>query len=107
MCDEKPFAEVDEGDRDEMEMPELLIDGIVTVCAHDDTEHDDALKDFRKDAARINAAVAARERKAAARALRDAARDFVGARSADDEWTAEDVRAWLRARAAAIEGGAT
>ena len=56
---------------------------------------------------RINTAVAARERAAAARALEEAARDFVGHRSGDDEWTADVVRAWLRSRAAAGREGST
>lgn len=53
---------------------------------------------------RINAAVDARERAAAAKALRDGA-DYIEATTEDDPLTAAHV-AWLRARAAAIEGGA-
>lgn len=103
MGGEKPFAEVYEGDRDEMELPSLLIDGIVTVCAHEDDEHDSALAEFVKDAERINSAVSARERKAAAQALREASVDLIAA----FDGYAHDVSAWLRSRAAALEGGAT
>lgn len=49
-------------------------------------------------AAEVNSAVAARERKAAARALREAATQF-GAKSRTAKW--------INARAAALEGGAT
>lgn len=89
MSDEKPFAYYSVSDR-------------LVVCGIDvDEVRSEAVSE------RLCAAVAARERKAAAQALREAARDFVGHRSGDDEWTAEDVRAWLRSRAAALEGGAT
>ena len=51
----------------------------------------------------LNSAVAARERKAAAQALREASVDLIAA----FDGYAHDVSAWLRSRAAALEGGAT
>ena len=74
MSDAKPFAEVDRGDEDDGEDPTMTIGGILTVSKHEDDSHEDAVADFERDAAKINAAVARARREAAAEALEWAAK---------------------------------
>ena len=99
----EPFAVVDPGDDDEGEMPTLDFGGICQMTKGDDDDHAESVADFTKYAAKINAAVTARERKAAAQALRDLASDYdVDKKSAT---RMGDVAEYLRGRADAIEKG--
>ena len=90
MSDEKPFARV---------VPSngryYKVAGVIAKPS--------APQDAEGDVRTINSAVSARERKAAAQALREASVDLIAA----FDGYAHDVSAWLRSRAAALEGGAT
>ena len=105
----EPFAVVDPGDDDEGEMPTLDFGGICQMTKGDDDDHAESVADFTKYAAKINAAVTARERKAAAQALREAADSAVQ----DAEWkgvtektyTSHQMAQWLRTLADLAEKG--
>lgn len=114
MSDEKPFAEYGTTDEDGDGYPVRMIGAATYYCGSQNGAYLDAFN--------INSAVSARERKAAAKALRDyadereaEARSFpLGATFSggglDDapmfDVQMREVRS-LRSRAAAIEGGAT
>ncbi len=61
----EPFAKVDPGDYDECEYPRLTVAGH-EFHAHEDLDHEQMIEDLTKTANDFNAAVAAREREAAA-----------------------------------------
>lgn len=94
MSDEKPFAWSERG---QGVWYELVVAGEY-VGRHPDGR--------APTLSRINSAVAARERKAAAKALREAAAVWAGYGSTDVE-RHNRVTEWLLSRAAALEGGAT
>ena len=89
MSDEKPFAEYGTTDEDGDGYPVRMIGAATYYCGSQNGAYLDAFN--------INSAVAARERKAAAKALREVATQF-GAKSRTAKW--------INARAAALEGGA-
>jgi uncharacterized protein YukE len=104
MSDEtKPFAVVYGGDFMENVRPHLYIGEIVKVHPHEDEWHQDAVEEFEREAKQLNASVTARERKAAAQALREAAKAYD---SEPQTMTHYDcIAEALRARAESIEKG--
>lgn len=92
MSDEKPFASMSH----EGTGPYLWMEDVQFAAYECDGDPFKAMD-------KINSAVSARERKAAAQALREASVDLIAA----FDGYAHDVSAWLRSRAAALEGGAT
>lgn len=99
MSDEKPkpFAEVEFVGS----AKKLVVGSVDCRWSYATSTHGSQLRDMQRDAAAINAAVAAERRDAAAKALREAA-EVAWCETCTDE---RAVRDWLRARSDAVERG--